>query len=296
MIRGEITSLLNERLKDKHVAEVELFESAAERLFKYGKWFSTAVALPIALFLAGLTFFGLKKVHDINSLAARVDKEVKPKVESALHNADEASNKAIQAEQTAEQVTTDVNKQLASARGVTAKVETLSHQVNALESQTATSVTAATKRIESQLKELDQRVSEAQSQINEQQKKLTDTGELVKSLFANSHVEQFNETVVGRYIVREGDNRRVVYMLLTDIPIPQSVQIQFHIFTQPRNSYVVSRNVVIFFWADPAESLKQHPLLVSYVADPNAQEKPFKTLLLNKDRVFADSVQLPYIK
>jgi hypothetical protein len=51
-----------------------------------------------------------------------------------------------------------------------------------------------------------------------------------------------------------------------------------------------------FFGGDSAQALKQHPLSVSYVADPNSQEQRFKTLSVNKDLVFGDSVQLPNAK
>ncbi len=219
VIRAEVTALLTERLKDRHVAEVEICESVVGRLEKWTKWFWWAVALPVALILGGLTFFGVQKVRDINTLATKVDKVVQPQVESAMHDADEASKDAVQAKHTAEQVVTDVNKQLTSARGVTAKVEELSAKVDALESQTTVKVNSATKRIERQVSDVDQRVTEAQDQINVQQKKLTDTGELVRSIFTNSRTELFDESMVGRYIVREGNNRRVAYMLLTEVPI-----------------------------------------------------------------------------
>jgi hypothetical protein len=296
VIHAEVTGFLADHLKDRHVVEIELCESVVGRLEKWTKWFGWGVALPVALILGGLTFFGFEKVHDINILAAKVDNEVKPKVEGAMRDADEASKNANQAKLTSEQVVIDVNNQLMSARGVTAKVEELSVKVAALESQTTTKVTSATKRIEQQVNEVDQRVSDAQARISETEQKLTDTGELVKSLFASSRVEEFDETMVGHYIVREGNNRRVIYMLLKEIPIPQSVQLQFYISTEPRNSYFTINNVVIFFWGDPPEVLKQHPLLVSYTADPNAKEKPFHTLEIRKDLIFADSVQLPNAK
>jgi hypothetical protein len=287
-IRAEVTNALSERLKDRHAAEVEIFESVLERLFKYAKWFSAAIALPVSLFLGGLAFFGWEKVHDINTLAARVDKEVKPKVDSALRDASSASASATQAKQTAEQVIRDINKQLVSAQQVTAKVEDLSAKVSKLEATTTEKVNTATTRIENQVKNVDQRVNDAQSQINEQQKKLTDTGELVKSIFANSRVETFSDAMVGRYLVREGNNRRVVFILLHDIPYPESVQLQWYVYTQPRNSYAVIKNVVIFFWGDPADNLKQHPLLVNYVADTSSHEQAFKELHVDKDVVFAD--------
>lgn len=295
-VRAEVGKALSERVKDRHAAEVEIFESVLERLFKYAKWFSAAIALPLSLFLGGLAFFGWKKVHDINTLAARVDKEVKPKVDSALRDASSASHSAAQAKQTAEQVTSDVNKQLASAHQVTAKVEDLSAKVSKLEDTTTEKVNIASARIESQVKNVDQRVSDAQTQINEQQKKLTDTGELLQSMFSNSRLEEFSDAMIGRYLIREGNNRRVVFMLLREVPYPQSVQLQWFVSTQPRNSYVVMNNLVIFFWGDAAESLKQHPLLVNYVADTSSKEQPFKGLHIEKDVVFADGFALPNVR
>lgn len=124
LIRAEVATVLADRLKDKQVVEVELFDSVVERLLKYLKWFSAALALPLAVTGIGLTFFGFQKVHDVNSLAEKVDREVKPKAESALHDADEASNAASQAKHSAEEVTIQVNKELASARNITPKSRT----------------------------------------------------------------------------------------------------------------------------------------------------------------------------
>lgn len=296
-LRAEVDAYLAERTKDRHVVEVEICESVIGRIEKWTKLFLWVIGAPIGIILIGLGIFGFNKVQDINALAAKVDNEIRPKAEKAVKDADEASTKISDANKKADDIVADVNKELTAARANNAKMKELSDKVAALEKQNAANVSSATKRIEGQLSDLDQRVQDAQTQINDQQKKLTDTGELVMSLFSNSRVESFDASMTGRYVVREGNNRRVVIMLLSKIPIPQSIQIQWHVATQPKDSYFAFKNVLVFFWGDPKERLKEHPLLVSYVAAPNPTDKPYNTLSLNADgHAVVDSIALPDYK
>jgi hypothetical protein len=67
----------------------------------------------------------------------------------------------------------------------------------------------------------------------------------------------------------------VVFIRLRETPIPQTIQLQWYVSVQPKGSYGVldgTPNVIVFNWGDPIESLKQHPLEVTYIADkPNSR-------------------------
>jgi len=70
--------------------------------------------------------------------------------------------------------------------------------------------------------------------------------------------------------------------------------VQFDIYAQPPNSYGnLGGNLIVFFWRDSLEKLKEHPLSVSYVADLTSQVKPVSKLSVKDGHVFADDQQLP---
>ena len=300
-IREQVGKHIREHYRSEHTVEIEVAESVASRLQSWARLFAWAVAFPVALFLGGLTFFGVEKIRDINQVSSRVDREVRPKIEAAVKDAAVASQSASQAKAAAQETLSETTKELASVKGYTSKVEELSAKVSRLEQQSTTNFAVASKRIESRVSEIDDKVDKASAQIAEQQKKLTDTGELVKSLFANSRIDIFDgkdglET--DKLVVREGKDRRIVYMLLTAIPVPGSVRLQYHIFSQPPNSFGIlgDSNIVVFMWGDPAESLKQHQISVAYVADPTAKAKPFSKLSVRNGHVYADNDEIPDIK
>jgi hypothetical protein len=89
-----------------------------------------------------------------------------------------------------------------------------------------------------------------------------------------------------------GENMTVVYMLLNKTPIPETVQIQWHVFAQQPTTFVSSQNPVVFFWGDPADNLKQHNLTVSYFPD-ESDKQMIKALSVRDGRVFADDQPMP---
>jgi hypothetical protein len=83
-----------------------------------------------------------------------------------------------------------------------------------------------------------------------------------------------------------------VFMLLAKPAILQTVQLNSHIFVQPKASYILQGNLIRFFWADSIQSLSAWPLEVSYVPDPTYKGKLYKTLSLKGGHVFADDTQI----
>ncbi len=146
------------------------------------------------------------------------------------------------------------------------------------------------------MSELGAKVDAADQEIVVQQRKLTNTSELVKALFSKGETELFipaagdNSKFCMISLPQKGAN---VYMLLKSVPIYQTIQLQFHIYVQPKYSYTMFGNVLFFRWGDAVESIKQYPLSVSYVPDPTYQGRSYSSLNVRDGHAFADTLQLP---
>jgi hypothetical protein len=51
-----------------------------------------------------------------------------------------------------------------------------------------------------------------------------------------------------------GQGTSVVYMLLPQTPIDQTIDIQYRFFLQPRSSFFHFQNILVFMWGDPPMS------------------------------------------
>jgi hypothetical protein len=108
-------------------------------------------------------------------------------------------------------------------------------------------------------------------------------------------VFQIGQPPATRYAVvppPPGTKVTTVLLLLQSVPIPSTLQLQFHIFAQPPNSYFTIKNLVIFGWSDPPEVLKTQQLSASYF--PDSSDKDIIHSLSEHDgRIFADDQPLP---
>jgi hypothetical protein len=137
-----------------------------------------------------------------------------------------------------------------------------------------------------------------QEQLERQQKVLSSSGEFVRSVFSSHQVDFFtpDQAATPRYRIlpRVSGQGASVYLLLGKQPIRETLELKYHIFSQPENSYFSVKNLVIFSWGDAAESVKTHQISLSYF--PNLSEKDLIKGLSEKDgRVYADGEPLPRI-
>ncbi len=84
----------------------------------------------------------------------------------------------------------------------------------------------------------------------------------------------------------------LVYLLLPEEPIDQTIDLQYRTALQPRNSYFHVQNIIVFYWGEPAENLKLQPLSVSYFPDSSVKDIAH-TLSYHDGRVFADDQPMP---
>jgi Sec-independent protein translocase protein TatA len=294
LVRSQVEEYIQEHFKDQHIIEIETTERIATRLLKWARLY---YAFPAAALVIILALFGISDYSHFHQTIQRATEELKPKLEQALNEADTATRKAQDAEGKADAAVKSINAATAKLNAQVASAQQLSNRASGLESQTANQIAIAGKHVEERVTGLDKRVEAANKEIAIQQGKLTTTNELVTAMFSKGETETF-QTAVGNtpsYVVYPfpgAPKGAIVFMLLKSAPIFQTVQLQFHIYTQPKNSYFLKGNVLKFIWGDPADKLKQYPLLVSYVPDPTYHGVVYSALSIKDGHVVADGVQL----
>jgi DNA repair exonuclease SbcCD ATPase subunit len=302
-VKERVEEILGSKFKNQKFIELETSQAIAERLQGWAKLFGFFIGLPVALLVLILSVLGIEKYSDFKNLVDGVEKQVRPKVEQAKVSAEQAQTiandaqkKALAAERTSEGVVMQINEQLGSATQITSNVHKLSERVSELEATTSTRIRSSTATVENRVTELNNKIDAASKDIAEQQKKLASTDELVKALFSKGKTEYFQTAQSGKNIAiipipspRKG---AVVWMLLEAVPITHTTEIKWRVAVQPRDSYHLNKNVLFFYWGDPADNLKQYPLEVTYVPDPTEKDTAFKTLIIKDHALYADAVKL----
>ena len=299
-VKTQVEESIKERFKDQKLVDIETSQAIAERLHGWAKLFAFFVGVPLGLFIIWLSIAGIEKYSDFKKLAASVEEQVKPKIEQAKSDAEQAQKTAKEAKgeaedsrKTIQEATAEAKRQLGSAIELAKNVKSLSDRVSGLEQQTSSQMKGSSQRVDARVVELDQKIDAASKDIAEQQKKLASTDELVKALFSKGTTEYFQTAVsVPNVAILPRQNGAFAFLLLKSVPIYQTIEVKWRVFSQPRGSYGMTNNVLIFSWGESADNLKQFPLEVTYVPDPTSKSTVFKSLSVKGKSVFADETKL----
>lgn len=136
---------------------------------------------------------------------------------------------------------------------------------------------------------------DAQQALQKQQEKLSDLDQLLKSFYEARKTEAFDTKTDSPSLValKHDDTHSTIYIVLSSAPIPQTLDLQWHVFAQPKNSYFTYGNVVVFRWGQSLDSFRTQQLSVTYVPDPK-QKPVWSKLSLKANRVMADNEPLIY--
>ena len=299
-VKTQVDNAIQQRFKDQKLVDIETTQAIVERIYGWAKLLGFFVGLPIAALLIVLGIGGIEKYSDFKNMVVGVEGQVKPQIEKAKQDAEQAQKTAREARSEAEDskktieiAATEAKKQLESATQIANNVKGLSDRVSGLEGKTSAQIKGSSQRVDARMSELDQKIDAAVKDIAVQQKKLESTDELVKTLFSKGTTEYFPTTANGpNVVIVPVKNGAVVFMLLTSAPIYQTIEVKWKVFSQPHGSYSVQNNVLIFFWGEPADNLKAYPLEVTYVPDPTSKAPAFRALSLKDNVVFADESKL----
>jgi len=294
LIRSQVEEYVKEHFKDRNIVDIETTHLVADRFMKWAKWFLFPATGLLVIFAAILALLGISNYSDFHKTIRRASVEALSEADSASKKAKEAISRSDEAIHSFDAAEAKMDQQLGS-------IQRLSDKVAGMESQTANRMTTASKHVEERVTDLDREVASANKEIAAQQSKLTSTNELVTAMFSKGQVETFLVGFVDTptcvvYRLDTGPNQpqrgALVYLLLKAAPIFQTVQINYHVYVQPKSSYRLNENVLIFLWGDPADNLKLFPFEVSYVPDPTYKGSIYSELSIKDGHIFADKVQL----
>lgn len=290
---------VSEAIRDRDVLETE----SAIRVFER-TWGWVKIAGAIAVTLLAIVGGGvLWKVSDWWKAVDAAKSAVAASATAAKQDIGNQSKDAAQnIQQTSETAVTASTQAAAKADHASAEVQKISEKTTHELIAEGASVSKDAAVTRTKLAEVDQLrpqfeamqtdLTKATQQLGEQQKILASTENLAKHIFSSHVTELYSWAGQDnpRMVVvppPAGGKQTIVYMLLKKTPIPETVQIQYHIFTQPPTSFLLFQNLVVFFWDDPTSNLTQHFLTVSYFPDESDKE-PIKGLSVRDGRVFAD--------
>jgi hypothetical protein len=314
LIEDQVRETIENKFKDQKLLELETTFAISERVTNWAKRFAFWTGIPLALLIGVLTFLGFQKYTDFASKVDLAVATITPILEQSIKQAGDAEAKSGAAQKTAEaaqlkaaealtsvdMVMDETKKRLASE--VDSKIQNISPRLNGFEKTAAeieTTSIVVLKKVDDVKKQLD----DAAQTISTQEKKITDTSEMVKAIFSRSRTEFFEPTATPdrMVVIKHDDTHSSVYLLLQEVPIEGTLQLQYHVFTQPRTSYSEIRsndvpvNIVGFRWGEAATNLNDKGLIASYIGDPTAQIAPLKHLTVKEDRAYADGAPLPYM-
>jgi hypothetical protein len=304
-VAKQVESQLAVALKDRQLMETESTVRVFERVWNLAKIVIGVAAIPVVV-VAGL---GIYKGSDLWSTVNKAKETVVQSAESTRKDIKQTSAKSVadiqiasaaavsankSSSQTALTLSSDLKKTAAHVKGELAQESSsIRKQVIA-----STAELEAANKLQPEFETMRNQLAKATSDLAAQQKVISSSEDFAKHVFSSHQFALFtlDNFVQSNAVVvpppSSSVKNTVVYLLLPAAPIPGTLQLQYHIFVQPPNSYGNFHNLVFFFWGDPADNLKQKQLSVSYFPDTSDKEL-IHSLSLKDGRVYADDQPLP---
>src|SRR5258708_27241417 len=94
-VKTRVEESIKERFKDQELVELKTSQAVLERLHGWAKLFAFFVGVPLGLFIIWLSIAGIEKYTDFKKLVASVEEQVKPKIEQAKADSEQAQKVAV---------------------------------------------------------------------------------------------------------------------------------------------------------------------------------------------------------
>jgi hypothetical protein len=285
---------LAETIRDRDVLEMD----SSIKVFKQAwGWIRLIFGIAVAL----LVLAGGGVIWKASDFWAGVDNAKRSVVDTATKSVDEISAAREAGNASIAVAAADAVRQSQALRESASRAQTeISRDAAAVRADVEKSHVQlqAASKIQPEMEAMRKQLVQANSDIQAQQKVISSSEEFVKSVFSSHAEEIFNlgQPPKDRYAILPPLSKEVrntvVLLLLQATPIQGTLQLQYHIYVQPPDSYFNIHNLVFFFWGDPAENLKQKALSVSYFPDKGDKEI-IHSLSEHDGRMFADDQPLP---
>jgi hypothetical protein len=303
-ISRQVTEGVASAVRDRDILETESSIRVFERAWG---WATKIGGIASAIVAAIIVFVGFK-AYDLRTTTEKAKQTVADTADTTRKSIDATSAQSVHEIRAASKEAIDANqvsaanaKQLSSDLKVTAahtKSE-LSGEASSVRQEVATSQVQLdeVKKLQPEFDVMRGQLGKATTELAAQQKVISSSEDFVKHVFS-SHVTymfSFPSFVQPKAVIipaPSGAKNSTVYMLLPVTPMDGTIQLQYKIFLQPPNSYFHVHNLIVFFWGDPPDNLKQDTLSISLFPDTSDKET-IKALTVQDGRVFADGEPLP---
>lgn len=291
-------------VKDRDVLEKDSTIRVVERVWDVLKIAGAFLAVVIGIVGA----VGFYKFHDLTTAIEQGKTSVNSDVVSAEANIQSKSGEALAGIQLARAGASESAKKLSYDLEKTASVTRSSIETDSRTIKKAAQVTrselSSAKQLQPQIQELRSQLDTTTSELEKQRKLLSSSEDLAKEILSSRIVNAkaftdpkgISAPVVSATLASVnyavvpppgGKGNTLVYILLPSTPISNTLDLQYRISMQPRDSYFTIHNLLIFFWGDSVESLKQYPLIATYFPD-RADKQLIKALSVVDGKVLAD--------
>lgn len=180
---------------------------------------------------------------------------------------------SIKMQQTTLQVTqSEINKVLQDAAVKQTGMATAQERLNTLAEELQEGQTA---------------VKTAQGQMEAHQKQIQDLRGLTKVLYEQRTVETFDNTPARKvWIGKKADGSFGIFLALSRIPIPQTVDIQTEEFNVIPTAVYPHKNVLLYKVTGTSDYLRKQRWFISYVPDPTRQTEEMETIKIDSNTNF----------
>lgn len=234
------------RIKTIQNVESDIKERLFSKLKLWGLVFTIAIGL--AGFLGFTSFWNLISSTIDNSVDTEVEKRISPQLLKLENRIDDTWESSI------------------LAKSANQKIKETSENVE-LQIQKSNENIEQTMRLNGVVKDS---IASLQYLITSQNKELDRLKTQMVSLFNSLKTESFKiENNSKTRVINLSEKETLVIIRLESIPIEGSVKLQWHIYSQPPDSFFINKNVIYFKWGDPASKLNTKQTYVSYAADPS---------------------------
>src|SRR5262249_21304728 len=119
----------------------------------------------------------------------------------------------------------------------------------------------AANALQPEMSTIREQLTKTSDELKKQQQTLASSENFVREVFSTHRTDIFrvDKPFDMNYATEAAippEKRSVVLLLLSSVPVPQTLQLQYKIFAQPPNSFFTIRNLVVFSWGDPLGNLK----------------------------------------
>jgi hypothetical protein len=306
-IAGQVSRELVSAVRDRDILEKESAIRVFERAWGWAELVTKVLTLPVVLVIALLAWLGWKEFN-LSKSAQAAKEQIESTANIARTNINQASARSIA------EVQSESAKAIAANRESAGNAIRLSNDVKVTASKTqnelkteASSVRTEVVKSESELESIHKlqpefdsmraQLGKATSDLAAQQTVISNSEDFVKHVFSThaTYLFGFNTFIQPNVVVipaPKGVKNSTVLMLVPDTPIDGTMQLQWGVYVQPPGSYVHVHNLIIFYWGDPPEELKNNTLAVSFFPDKSDKET-IKALTVRDGRVYADDQPMP---